>query len=288
MNKPQFYQFLRQPHALNAETLPAIQEVVREFPYFQAAVMLWIKNLHNIEHIRFNGELKAGAAHIAVRARLFDLLHATPPESRDRMPQPEAVKAVANEVYAAPPAEVDAVQVPVADYFEVSDELEPLGPPVADRPSNEPLLLPSADLLGFEYAPGQSAYELGSEMPPVDWERADSFSFSDWLANIRQKPASQPVKPVKTHQLIDQFLNQDSVRIVPKPVEAVRKIEETVRQSTSENEDLLTETLASIYIRQKHYDKAIHIFEKLRLKYPEKSIYFANRISELKNLSNNQ
>ena len=46
--------------------------------------------------------------------------------------------------------------------------------------------------------------------------------------------------------------------------------EVAIKKVYDEPENLLTETLANIYIKQKHYDKAINIFEKLRLKYPEK------------------
>ncbi len=53
------------------------------------------------------------------------------------------------------------------------------------------------------------------------------------------------------------------------------------------NEDFVTETLASIYARQGYYKKAIQIFEKLSLKYPEKSTYFAAQIEKIKLLMNN-
>ena len=54
-----------------------------------------------------------------------------------------------------------------------------------------------------------------------------------------------------------------------------------------ENEDSVTETLASIYARQGYYKKAVQIFEKLSLKYPEKSTYFAAQIEKIKHLMNN-
>jgi hypothetical protein len=50
----------------------------------------------------------------------------------------------------------------------------------------------------------------------------------------------------------------------------------------------MTETLANIFIQQKHFSKAMEIFERLGLKYPEKNIYFARRIKELEEQINNQ
>jgi hypothetical protein len=51
---------------------------------------------------------------------------------------------------------------------------------------------------------------------------------------------------------------------------------------------LVTETLAKVYIRQKHYKKAIQAYEILKLKYPEKSSFFAGRIAEIKELTNSK
>ena len=54
-----------------------------------------------------------------------------------------------------------------------------------------------------------------------------------------------------------------------------------------ENDEIITETLASIYTQQKNYDKALIAYQKLSLKYPEKNIYFASRIKEIEVLKNN-
>lgn len=57
-------------------------------------------------------------------------------------------------------------------------------------------------------------------------------------------------------------------------------------KSLSEHDDFHTETMAEIYVKQKNYEKAIESFEKLSLKFPEKSIYFAARIEEIKRILN--
>ncbi|MCA1744977.1 MAG: hypothetical protein LC643_04595, partial [Bacteroidales bacterium] len=75
MNKQQITATLRHPHHLNEQTLDQMREILNEYPFFQAGRMLWVKNLHLLGHIRYNNELKLAAAHVADRARLFDLLH---------------------------------------------------------------------------------------------------------------------------------------------------------------------------------------------------------------------
>jgi tetratricopeptide (TPR) repeat protein len=46
--------------------------------------------------------------------------------------------------------------------------------------------------------------------------------------------------------------------------------------------EFFTETLAKIYTDQGYYDKAIEVYAKLILLYPEKSTYFATLVNEIK------
>lgn len=92
------------------------------------------------------------------------------------------------------------------------------------------------------------------------------------------------------NELIDKFLTTPQSikkRIIPPfEDELNNEQQELIQQSVSENDEIITETLASIFVKQKKYVKAIDAFKKLSIKYPEKSIYFAARIKDVELLMN--
>jgi len=61
-------------------------------------------------------------------------------------------------------------------------------------------------------------------------------------------------------------------------------VEQVIERSIMENPDLASETLAELLVAQMQYEKAISVYERLILKFPEKSTFFAEKISNLKKL----
>jgi len=80
-------------------------------------------------------------------------------------------------------------------------------------------------------------------------------------------------------EIIDSFIKNEPQIRAPKP-EQINN-ENKAKKSAEDNYDLVSETLAAIYIEQMLYHKAIDTYEKLSLKFPEKSRYFADLIQSL-------
>ena len=86
---------------------------------------------------------------------------------------------------------------------------------------------------------------------------------------------------ITSSDIIDRFLRAESHRIVAEEGEVEREI--TIEAEFSEEDDMVSEELAEVYLAQGLKDMAIETYRKLSLLNPEKSIYFVELISKIEN-----
>lgn len=75
MQTEEFYQLIENPAKLNEETLQDLKNITSEFPYFQAAWMLYLKNLKKTGHTDFEAVLKKAAVAVPNRKKLYRFLN---------------------------------------------------------------------------------------------------------------------------------------------------------------------------------------------------------------------
>ena len=101
-------------------------------------------------------------------------------------------------------------------------------------------------------------------------------SFLQWLELIDDKTTDRT--PSK-FDWIDDFVAQNA-KIIPKKSTASKK--DLSKDNPLSKNEIMTETLAHLYWKQKKYDEAKKAFKILSLKYPEKSSLFADHIKQIK------
>lgn len=140
---------------------------------------------------------------------------------------------------------------------------------------------------------------------PLDFSLREKHSFQEWLQLSRTEPidrsndlspeekaakeaaerAQQEEERQKKASIIDKFI-ENNPKISPiKPGNSAPIVQ--IESAPEDNSYLMTETLARVYLEQKKYTKAIQAYEILILKYPEKITFFADRISDIKILQQN-
>ncbi len=104
--------------------------------------------------------------------------------------------------------------------------------------------------------------------------------------SIEDIPTNENTNVFKGQSLIDKFI-ESNPKISPIGIEPETNKNVPVLSEPDISDNIFTESLAKIYIRQKQYDKAKRIFEKLNLKFPEKSGYFVDQIEKIDKLITN-
>lgn len=158
---------------------------------------------------------------------------------------------------------------------EVGETLAAEEVPAAD-PEQAPVAeAPAEDLSPFAQWLLKRSSELGVEVGTGTTAEAAAPEAADAAPEAPNEHGPRR----KQQDLIDAFIAKDP-QITPGRV-AEFDPGDIARESIVEDESLVTETMARIYAKQGKLGKARKAYEMLALKYPEKSVYFANQLKKL-------
>ncbi len=313
MNRNEFTEILGGGKAPDRQLLSDIDELVSLFPYFQSGHLLLLRTLHSMSDVRFESQLRLSALYVADREVLYNMLNAPipPPEegiAEREVPAPVTAEAVQYENQQTviddarnsddliceiekgsdensrwgkdePMTEVVSRPILTGDDFEEEDKFDSTILQLEDEPEPAGEAVVYMDP-GISVPEKPELLELENSSPGDAGETGNNQAESLIPHNVEEKPAD---RRRAESDLIDRFI------LANPRIEPVREKTETPREDiaipfTEDPGSFVTETLARIYLNQGYYSKAIDIYEKLSLKFPEKSSYFAAQIEKIKEL----
>jgi hypothetical protein len=243
--------YIKQPEELKAASVQELQELVERYPYFQAARLLLLQGLYQLQDDRFGVELRKAALFVPDRARLFELIEG------DKFKLEPEVRASREPVPSEVLPSADRTQVLIDSFLQQKpEESKPRRPRPVDATTDY-----MGYLLQMEDAPASPA------STPVAPE-------------VNQLTQPSPLSSKMETVTDDDSTTENEAELTPSGMEE--------SDTNVPSEAFFTETLARIYIKQGKYSKAIEIIRRLYLNYPKKSRYFADQIRFLEKLIINE
>ena len=266
MDSKQLIGYMMMPERLKDEAVEEMEQMVTEYPYFAIGQALLTVAYQNTNDERYNEQLKRTAAIMPNRdkLRLFTLI------ARHRWESKPQVAALPDEY--KPTESHSTATESVGTNEEQSNGII----------REKIFIIPEINL-------GGSHEELSAEMALLEEKRKSLDELKAIIANrlreieeekLRKEAVPAPTKKLSRKELIDKFILENPSISRPK-AEFYNPIS-VAQNSIIDQENIISETLAKIYEQQGYLEKAISIYEKLGLKYPEKSRYFAAQIERVK------
>ena len=239
-------ELIKHPERMDRDTLYELRSILALHPYFQTVRLLMLQNLYLLHDPLFDEELRRAAIYVTDRKSIFQMIEAAHYQLRQQLTSSTSTTSQTSSTGQT------SRTIDLIDNFLDSIPQEESDKKVQRKPT-------PADA-SVDYV----AYLLSSE-------------------GTEQHTSDAP--DMKGQDLIDNFLEQEQGRILLN--ELPQDTQETVNEENTDaevEEEYFTETLARIYIKQGHYEKALGIIERLSERYPKKNAYFADQMRFLEKL----
>ena len=274
MDGKQLIGYMARPERLKGEAVQEMEQLVADYPYFAIGQALLTIAYQNTDDQRYDSQLRRTAALMPNRdkLRLFTVI------AKHRFESEPDIPALPDEFMPAAPE----ANTPTDNVFSSIESIETKEEQNSGIIREKVFIIPEIDLSG-------SQEELSAEMALLEEKRKSLDELKAIIAarlkqieEEKQKKETEQSEPKKLSrkELIDKFILENPSISRPK-AEFYNPIS-VAQNSIIDQENIVSETLAKIYEKQGYIEKAISIYEKLGLKYPEKRRYFAAQIERIK------
>lgn len=290
MNAVRFLSLINKREPLSVETLADLRQVTEHLPYCQIAQILLALNLKEVESIQFNSQLKLSVAYAGSRLKLKKLIEHEGPEITitteqvSEVPEQTSLPYEQSMQHQIQPENNDDKHL--IEKFSESDSDQSVNIDVTIAEPEVKAFDEDEHIRDLQLIIAKRLAEIADEERPVFTH--SSYSIEESLPEIvlgndesgqEKQSEDKTDEGLSSAELIERFIRNEP-KITPRR-EFFNPVDQA-RQSSMDNDEIVSETLAKIHLQQGNTDKAIKIYEKLILLNPEKSVYFAAQIEKIK------
>ncbi|OEK04312.1 hypothetical protein [Roseivirga misakiensis] len=270
MDRERFSTLLLDPSQVTDADIRALNEYRKKYPYFQSLYVVIAKALKDREHPKTEAFIKKAAIYSANRSHLKSIIEGDYvfPEKEEAPPKPEPAESVKEEKASTPEA-IQQVTQEIVEKQEDQSSLKAENDSEGDNNSEDT----SKDL-----------EEIRAAKRRIEALLAGTAIEEEEKPKAKAPTTSPPKNKTSQVEIIEKFIkNEPQLERQKMHHNEVYKSQEDLASKVIKGVDHFeTETLAKLMLKQGKLKRAINIYENLRLKFPEKSAYFAAQIEEIK------
>jgi hypothetical protein len=305
VNKERFNHLLGHLNDVTNEDIKSLNELRKKYPFFQTPYVIVAKALKDLNHPKTDAFVKKAAVYSPDRAHLKkiitgELVFDNEEEKVIEVNTVEIQEAtVTEEVQVAaqkvePNIELAKVETPVEPKKQVEAVVEKKtadAPPTLTIPSS--LAIPNTveeEITQKHTAPAKLAKtdqinELERDLIEIR-ERKQRLAklLNQQEEKVEEKKSTGKKSSKSQVELIEKFIQNEPQFGKQKDhgQDSEYLQEDLATKKLKYQDEFATETLAALLFKQKKYERALDIYEKLSLKFPEKRTYFALQIQKIK------
>jgi hypothetical protein len=295
MNRESFIGLIREPAKMNKGSLEVFRDLSKRYPYCSTIQLLFAYGLFVENDLDFSIQLKRAAASVPSRSKLRQLFTE---QVKEKPVEAEALQETQISGLREEASQMPEPLHPIEEAPDVStpfvSQPEPVDTEAERKKDTREELLRivhrrlaeiEAARLSFAEQERQAAPEITSGAIPVvaDTTTAEpavpETAIPEMVPEIEQSSSDLGKKVMTKEEILEKFIT-DEPRISAARATFFNPSEVATHSSIDE-EEIVSETLAKLYYEQGNTIKAIKIYEKLSLLFPEKSRYFADQILKI-------